>query len=132
MPARPLSYSPLPTDAPCPPPISQVAIAYSSSAQYLVPSGAVVAVLIDNTDTVELPLRLHGHTVWLLATSERAGAEVEFAASPMRRDTFVVPARGWAKVAFVADSPGIWVLEGTKEWHVAAGLNLQLLTALPA
>ncbi|KAJ3323899.1 ferroxidase fet3 [Blyttiomyces sp. JEL0837] len=41
---------------------------------------------------------------------------------PMRRDTVVVPAGGFAVVRFVADNPGVWFFHCHIEWHLASGL----------
>ncbi|KAJ7032673.1 hypothetical protein C8F04DRAFT_650582 [Mycena alexandri] len=40
--------------------------------------------------------------------------------SPMRRDTFTVPRRGWAVVRIVANNPGYWA------WHMMGGGLFQI------
>ena len=86
-----------PSGAPLPP----NPIAYSDEAHYLLPPGAVVVMLINNTDGGEHPFHFHGHTVWVLATSEHLAELPARAAaySIARRDTVSVPGMGWAKVA---------------------------------
>jgi FtsP/CotA-like multicopper oxidase with cupredoxin domain len=124
---KPFGYAP--SGAPLP----LMPIAYSSEAHYLLPPGAVITVLVNNTDKHEQPVHFHGHVLWLLATSEtRPGDEqARFAAkSVMRRDTVSVPGKGWAKLAFVADNPGIWAAHGQIEWHIAGGLKLELYEGL--
>jgi laccase len=37
------------------------------------------------------------------------------------RDVISVPAEGWAKIRFVADNPGVWLLHCHMDWHVRAG-----------
>ncbi len=80
------------------------------------PHMAVVEMLLLNSDAREHPMRIHGHAVWILATSAFPEAEDALAAGGyVQRDSITVPpARdgwpGWAKVRFVADNPGIWPL----------------------
>ena len=104
---KPFGYAP--TGEPLPP----LPIAFSDEAHYLLPPGAVVVVLINNTDTGEHPMHFHGHTFWILATSERVGQEKQRAArdNVLRRDTVSIPGSGWTKIAFIAENPGIWAGE---------------------
>jgi FtsP/CotA-like multicopper oxidase with cupredoxin domain len=97
---------------------------------FVVPRGAVVDVLINNTDDGEHPFHLHGHTCWVVATSEQPGAEAQYAARGyVLRDVVSVPARGWAKIRFVADNPGAWLLHCHIDWHVRAGLVTTVVEA---
>ena len=61
-------------------------------------------------DTGEHPIHFHGRTFWVLATSDFPEAEQLFAGNYVRRDVISVPAEGWAKIRFVADNPGTWVV----------------------
>ena len=113
--------------------LPSAAIMYSAEGHYLVPSGAVVVLVLDNAATTRtLPFHVHGGVFWIIATSDRPDAEAAYAGNYLRRDVVVVPPRGWAKVAFVADNPGMWVVESAVIWHVTAGLSLELLAAMPA
>jgi FtsP/CotA-like multicopper oxidase with cupredoxin domain len=91
-------------------PMPALPIAYTDEAHYLLPPGAVVVMLINNTDSGEHPFHFHGHTVWVVASSEHPdGAAARAAAnSVMRRDTVSIPGLGWAKVAFIAENPGTY------------------------
>ena len=113
-------------------PLPQHPIAFSHDAHYLLPPGAVVVVLINNTDAGEHPFYLHGHTLWVLSTSERPAesAARSAAGTVTRRDTVSVPGQGWAKVAFIAENPGIWAAHCHNEWHLASGLMIELFEGL--
>lgn len=79
-------------------PLPDAAIAFNSDAHYLLPPGAVVAILLNNTDTGEHPIHVHGHSFWIVATSVRPDAAVKYAGNYLRRDVVSIPAGGWAKV----------------------------------
>jgi FtsP/CotA-like multicopper oxidase with cupredoxin domain len=115
-------------------PLPPIPIAFSDEAHYLLPPGAVVIMLINNTVAGEHPLYFHGHTVWVLATSERPGGEAAriAAGSAMRRDTVSVPGFGWAKVAFIAENPGIWRVHSHVDWHLNVGFTLNFYEGLSA
>lgn len=49
--------------------------------------------------------------------------------NPMRRDTFDVPAGGSLTLRIVADNPGAWIMHCHIEWHLEAGLAIQLIEA---
>ncbi|KAJ3306097.1 ferroxidase fet3 [Kappamyces sp. JEL0829] len=50
-------------------------------------------------------------------------------ANPMRRDTVVVPSNGYVVIRFRADNPGVWFFHCHIEWHLQAGLVLQIIEA---
>ena len=86
------------------------ALVGSATSPYVVPFGAVVDIMINNTDGGEHPFHLHGHTVWVVATSAAPDAGALYAPYYTMRDVVSVPANGWAKIRFVADNPGVWLL----------------------
>jgi iron transport multicopper oxidase len=98
---------------------------------FVVPFGAVVDLFINNTrDGGAHPFHLHGHTLWVLATSEQPSAGEAYGARGfVRRDVVSVPALGWARVRFTADNPGAWLLHCHLTWHARAGLAAALLEA---
>lgn len=116
------------TGAGAPPPAEP--IWYNKDAHYVLPAGAAVVAFINNTDDRAHSIHVHGHVFWLVATSERPERERVAARHPLRRDVVSVPARGWAKIAFVADNPGVWALQGQSDWHAAAGLMIELFEAV--
>ena len=106
-----------------------VPILHNADGQYAFPYGAVVEILINNTDTGDHPMHLHSHPFWLVATSEWPGAAVANRANYPRRDVVSVEAGGWALLWVVADVPGVFVLHCHIEWHLAAGLLLTVVEA---
>jgi len=68
-------------------------------------------------------MHIHGHTFWVLATSEHPAASES---SSLRRDVVTVAAHGWAALLLVADNPGVWTFHCHIEWHLAAGLVAEL------
>jgi FtsP/CotA-like multicopper oxidase with cupredoxin domain len=77
--------------------------------------------LVNNTDGGEHPWHLHGYDFWVVATSAAPELEQTYAPHYVRRDVVSVPGFGWAKLRFVADNPGIWVM------HCHIGANGALL-----
>jgi FtsP/CotA-like multicopper oxidase with cupredoxin domain len=86
-----------------------VALNGSATRPFAIPLGAVVEILVNNTDGGEHPFHLHGHTSWVVATSAAPDAGALYAPHYARRDVVSVPASGWARIRFVADNPGIWL-----------------------
>ncbi|KAK3387770.1 multicopper oxidase-domain-containing protein [Podospora didyma] len=76
------------------------------------------------------PMHLHGHDFALLAqgndTHQLANVTLKFD-NPPRRDVVLLPAGGYAVVAFKADNPGSWLFHCHIPWHASSGLALQVL-----
>ena len=111
---------------------AQAVVFNPQTSEYLLPSNgsAVVVVLINNTFARERPVRADGHNFFVLATSEMPGAEATHAGAWLRRDVVSVPARGWARLLFVGDNPGVWRLSSASPWHAANGESVLLYEAL--
>ena len=99
----------------------------SNSSQYAVGLGAVLSVVLFNSDAVEHSFHLHGHHMWVVSTSDNPLAEFLSFSQFVVRDTVVVPASGWARVRFVANNPGAWLMSSSSDWYLARGLALALL-----
>lgn len=78
--------------------------------------GETIVLDINNTTQFDQPLHIHGH-VWQVV--EQGGAVQE--GQPWR-DTTLVPRMKMQKLAFVADNPGIWVLQSLVAERVDSGL----------
>jgi FtsP/CotA-like multicopper oxidase with cupredoxin domain len=78
--------------------------------------GETIVMEINNTTQFDQPLHIHGH-VWQVI--EQGGAIQE--GQPWR-DTTLVPQKQVQKLAFVADNPGIWVLQSLVAERVDSGL----------
>jgi iron transport multicopper oxidase len=86
-----------------------------------------VQVILNNFDSGSHPFHLHGHIFQVL---ERGSGEFKGDGSslrksnPLRRDTVVVPAKGYVVLNFRADNPGIWFFHCHIEWHMQSGLSM--------
>lgn len=78
--------------------------------------GETIILDIDNATNFDQPLHIHGH-VWQL--TEQGGIPLE--GQPWR-DTILVPRLQKQKLAFVADNPGIWVLQSLVAERADSGL----------
>ena len=78
--------------------------------------GETIILEIDNATNFVQPLHIHGH-VWQMI--EQGGVLQE--GQPWR-DTTLVPSMQKQKLAFVADNPGIWVLQSLVAERVDSGL----------
>ena len=107
----------------------KLAISGNANEPFVIPYNAVIDMLFNNTDGGEHPLHFHGHKFWLLATSDYPEAEILYADNYLRRDIVSVPAMGWAKIRFVADNPGVWLLHCHISWHVNAGFTSKVIEA---
>ncbi|KAH7915028.1 Fet3 ferroxidase, partial [Hygrophoropsis aurantiaca] len=97
----------------------------------------VIDIVVKNGDDSQHPFHLHGHEFQIVHRAENYTSTdptlnpplIEGQENPMRRDTVVVPAGGSATLRFVADNPGAWFFHCHMEWHLEAGLAIQLLEA---
>ncbi|KAJ7020710.1 multi-copper oxidase [Mycena alexandri] len=85
--------------------------------------------VITNLDDGDHPFHLHGYAPWLLGVGrgryKPATGHLDLT-SPMRRDTFTVPRRGWAVVRIVTDNPGYWAFHCHIAWHMMGGGLFQI------
>ncbi|KAL0578124.1 ferroxidase fet3 [Marasmius crinis-equi] len=104
---------------------------------FVVERDDVVDLVIKNGDTRAHPFYLHGHKPMLVnhaqdfkSTDPSMNPPLPSNLSnPMRRDTVYVLAGGSSTLRFVADNPGVWVLQSPVAWNLDAGLTLQLIEA---
>ncbi|KAF7359829.1 Multi-copper oxidase [Mycena venus] len=88
--------------------------------------GRVVDFVITNLDDGDHPFHLHGYSPWLLGSGrgrfKPTTANLD-TSNPLRRDTFTVPARGWAVVRIVADNAGYWACTFIESLFCIVGAN---------
>ncbi|KAG6821107.1 hypothetical protein H0H93_006446 [Arthromyces matolae] len=97
----------------------------------------VIDIVIKNGDAGKHPFHLHGHKYQIVGRSQDYTSDdptlnppiVEGQANPIRRDTIQIPSMNSATLRFVADNPGAWFLHCHIEWHLEAGLAIQLIEA---
>lgn len=78
--------------------------------------GQPVTLGLDNRAPVPVPLRVHGHAMRLLHAKDDGW-------EPYWRDSIILPPNGTAHVAFVADTPGRWLVESAVFAQAAFGLR---------
>ncbi|KAJ6504465.1 multi-copper oxidase [Mycena vulgaris] len=80
--------------------------------------------VITNLDDGDHPFHLHGYKPWIMGMGrgryKPTTAHLNIT-NPMRRDTFLIPARWWMVVRIVTDTPGYWAFHCHIAWHMAAG-----------
>lgn len=104
---------------------------------YVTPFGSIVELTIVNTDGGAHPFHLHSHNFQVIARSGPAPddtvldvpASFPVPAVPMRRDTLLINAGGYAVIRWKADNPGITLFHCHIEWHVEAGLTATFIEA---
>lgn len=82
-----------------------------------------VDIVLNNLDEEAHPFHLHGYDFWVISTysstynwgsynpfedEEAPGGPYNFA-TPVKKDTILVPRRGYAVLRLIADNPGIWM-----------------------
>jgi iron transport multicopper oxidase len=82
---------------------------------FVLEKGEIVQIVLNNLDSGRHPFHLHGHDFQILYRSPDEaglypGSGVEFAKTPIRRDTVVVLPEGYVVLRFKADNPGMCVL----------------------
>jgi FtsP/CotA-like multicopper oxidase with cupredoxin domain len=97
-----------------------------------------IDIILNNLDDDDHPFHLHGYSPYILAThrsnfgwgswnpfkaDEPPGSPLELERSA-RRDTFMVPRRGYVVFRFRADSPGIWLFHCHVLWHLGSGMGM--------
>lgn len=98
-----------------------------------------VDVVINNLDDGAHPFHLHGHDFYVLHShkggsywgsynpfedAEMIGGGEYNTETPMRKDTFSVPSRGFTVIRFRADNPGIWLFHCHVMWHMGSGMAM--------
>jgi FtsP/CotA-like multicopper oxidase with cupredoxin domain len=82
-----------------------------------------VDIVVNNLDEEGHPFHLHGYDFWVLSTysstynwgsynpfeDEEAPGGPYNTATPVKKDTVLVPRRGYAVLRLRADNPGIWM-----------------------
>ncbi|KAL0568315.1 ferroxidase fet3 [Marasmius crinis-equi] len=105
---------------------------------FVVSDREVVDLVVKNGDAGKHPFHLHGHKPFLVNRAEDYTSTdptlnppdpTANLTNPMRRDTFHIPSGSSATLRFVADNPGVWLFHCHIEWHLEAGLALQIIEA---
>lgn len=98
----------------------------------------MVDIVLNNLDEENHPFHFHGYSFWVLSTHSSTfnwGSFNPFDGTgppggaynlknPVKKDTVVVPRRGYAVLRFRADNPGIWMFHCHVLWHQASGMAM--------
>ncbi|KAL1406336.1 hypothetical protein Q8F55_008035 [Vanrija albida] len=92
-----------------------------------------IELVINNSDEAPHPFHLHGHKFAVLASAEAAvgwgayGGDAVPQTGLVLRDTFSIPRRGWARLVWQMDNPGVWALHCHVLVHMASGMAMAVV-----
>ena len=109
-------------------------IVYGEVNPFIVNYGDLVQIVVNNVDAAAHPFHLHGHHFQVLdrprsGTGNWPHRDVNYASTPVKRDTVTVMANSFAVLRFRADNPGTWLFHCHIEWHVEMGLTATIIEA---
>ncbi|CZR64592.1 related to Conidial Pigment Biosynthesis protein brown1 [Phialocephala subalpina] len=109
-------------------------LVYGTVNPFVVESGDIVQIVVNNNDAAIHPFHLHGHQFQVLerpASGSGAfdGHNIAFLGAPMQRDTVTVNANSYVVLRFQANNPGVWLFHCHIEWHVIMGLAATIIEA---
>jgi iron transport multicopper oxidase len=98
---------------------------------WVVKSGQVVQIHLQNTHPYPHPMHLHGHVFQVVAkgTGSWNGNEASLPSVPLKRDGVVVPANGYIVIRFKADNPGVWFFHCHIDLHLIGGMAATIIEA---
>lgn len=98
---------------------------------WVVKSGQVVQIHLQNTHPYPHPMHLHGHVFQVVARGLGTwnGNEGSLPSVPMKRDGTVVPANGYIVLRFKADNPGVWFFHCHIDLHLVGGMAATIIEA---
>ena len=96
---------------------------------YIIHSGEVVQIVVENNDSSEHPMHLHGYSFQVIArgTGTWDGSESSLPQYPVVRDVVTTPPSGYLVIRFKADNPGVWMYHCHMVFHLAAGMMVTLV-----
>lgn len=98
---------------------------------WVVKSGQVVQIYIQNPTVYPHPMHLHGHVFQIVARGSGTwnGNENNLPATPEKRDVAVMPANGYLVIRFQANNPGVWFFHCHIDLHLAGGMAATIVEA---
>lgn len=86
---------------------------------YIIRSGQIVQIVVQNNDAIEHPMHLHGYDFQVVARGFGPwdGDESKLPAVPMRRDTVTTPPAGHLVIRIKTMNPGTWMFHCHMEFH---------------
>ncbi|WFD34155.1 phospholipase C [Malassezia cuniculi] len=97
-----------------------------------------IELIVNNRDDSPHPFHLHGHKFWVLDSYEidmKYGGYGDWDGEEskmdvrrvMKRDTVVVPMRGYMRLRWRADNPGVWAFHCHMLVHLASGMAMSFV-----
>ncbi|CAF1445753.1 unnamed protein product, partial [Didymodactylos carnosus] len=92
--------------------------------------GDIIDIILNNHDTGEHPIHLHGHIFWILAAGKTNDGDYNSSQvvlntlNPLARDTASINPISYMVLRFEANNPGLWMMHCHIDWHLQAGLAL--------
>ncbi|KAE9966668.1 hypothetical protein EG327_011744 [Venturia inaequalis] len=86
---------------------------------YIINSGQIIQIVVQNDDAIEHPMHLHGYDFQVVARGSGPwdGDETKLPAVPMRRDTVTTPPAGHLVIRIKTMNPGTWMFHCHMEFH---------------
>ncbi|KAK3378566.1 multicopper oxidase like protein [Podospora didyma] len=105
---------------------------YGQVNPFILKSGGIVQIVVNNYDEALHPFHLHGHNFQVLdrpksGTGPWPGRDTNYANTPPERDTVTVNGNSYVVIRFKADNPGVWLFHCHIEWHVEMGLTATMI-----
>ncbi len=105
---------------------------YGEINPFIVRSGEIVQIVVNNLDEADHPFHLHGHHFQILDRGKSqqgkwSGNDGNYISKPNKRDTVSVNGGSYAVLRFKADNPGVWLFHCHIEWHVEMGLTATVI-----
>ncbi|RMZ68321.1 Conidial Pigment Biosynthesis brown1 [Pyrenophora seminiperda CCB06] len=98
---------------------------------WIVRSGQIVQIYMQNPHQYPHPMHLHGHVFQVVAsgTGTWNGVESSLPRIPLKRDGHVVPAYGYSVFRFQANNPGVWFFHCHIDLHLVGGMAATIIEA---
>ncbi len=98
---------------------------------WVVKSGQVVQIHLQNTHPYPHPMHLHGHVFQIVAKGSGSwnGNEDALPAIPAKRDGAFIPANGYIVLRFKANNSGVWFFHCHIDLHLVGGMAATIVEA---
>ncbi|KAF2998521.1 hypothetical protein E8E13_004478 [Curvularia kusanoi] len=98
---------------------------------WIVKSGDIVQIYLQNPTPYPHPMHLHGHVFQIVARGSGTwnGNEGAMPSVPEKRDGAVMPANGYLVLRFQANNPGVWFFHCHIDLHLTGGMAATIVEA---
>ncbi|KAF7516968.1 hypothetical protein G7054_g13961 [Neopestalotiopsis clavispora] len=106
---------------------------YGAVLPFIIESGDVLEIVVNNLDPAIHPFHLHGHQFQVVERPESGSGSFDGSSTanpmPPRRDVISINGGSYARLRITADNPGVFLFHCHIEWHVEMGLSATLIEA---